>query len=145
VYDKNFNLIRKFHYFTEGWGLTHYKNHLVLSDGSNRLYFLNPQNFRVEKQLEVFEGKKPLFRINEMETIGGKIFANIWESERIAIIHPETGQVIAWLNLKGLLSPQERENAGVLNGIAYIPEKNQILITGKNWPRLFVIALTSPF
>ncbi|MGH4050236.1 MAG: glutaminyl-peptide cyclotransferase [Clostridium sp.] len=142
IYDKeSFKLISKFYYNTQGWGLTHNDEHLIMSDGTDRIYFINPKNFKVVYSIKVHDGFRPVTNLNEMEFIQGEIYANIWKSNKIARICPYTGRVSAWLDLKGLLSPKEFKNAGLLNGIMYDRQRNRIFVTGKLWPNIFEIKL----
>jgi len=130
----------EFTYSGEGWGLTTDGRSLVLSDGSNRLRFIDPDSFRVIKTIAVLDGKTPINELNELEYVNGEIYANVWHDDRIAVIDPQTGLVTAWIDLRGLLQPgdvQDRE--AVLNGIAYDQKSNRLFVTGKLWPRLFEI------
>ena len=143
VYDKeSFRLLREFTYPTEGWGLTHDDTHLIMSDGSASLYFLDPGTFVQVRKMEVRDKGRPVSGLNELEYVKGKIYANIWKSERIAIISPETGGVEGWVDLKGLSSSMGHSlKIDVLNGIAYDRDKDRLFVTGKLWPRLFEIRL----
>jgi len=143
VYDKDtFELLREFSYPTEGWGITHDGERLIMSDGTSTIYFLDPQSFEQTGQLEVFDGDSLVTRLNELEYIKGEIYANVWQTDRIARISPETGQVIAWVDLEGLLPAEDRlEPVDVLNGIAYDAENDRLFVTGKLWPKLFEIKL----
>lgn len=143
VYDKNsFEPLEQFTYPTEGWGITQDGNHLVMSDGTSRLYFLDPSNFREIGHIEVYDNHGPVTRLNELEYVQGEIYANVWQTNRIARISPETGQVTGWIELDGLLSQEElREPVDVLNGIAYDAENDRLFVTGKLWPKLFEIKL----
>ena len=143
VYDKyNFDLIQEFNYPTEGWGITYDGSCLIMSDGTSTLHFLDPETFEEISQLEVYENDIPLTQINELEYVQGEIFANIWLTERIARINPLTGQVTGWIDLKGILSPEDySEKVDVLNGIAYDAKDNRLWVTGKFWPKLFEIKL----
>jgi len=145
VYDsQSFALLKRFNYKTEGWGLTNNDQYLIMSDGSDRLYYLDPVTYNVVKELQVRDGKIPITRLNELEYINGEIWANIWGSDCIARIAPKTGKVKSWLNLKGLRPLATVANSqAVLNGIAYIPESDdRLLVTGKLWPYLFEIKIT---
>jgi len=134
--------VGEFRYATEGWGLTHDGRRLILSDGSARLQFLNPVDFSPMGAVVVRDGDVPVQGLNELEFFDGQILANVWHTERIARIHPTSGRVTGWLDLKGLLSAQERAaGAGVLNGIAYDAIGRRLFVTGKRWPRIFEIAL----
>lgn len=142
VYDKkSFKLLRKFSYPTEGWGITNDGKHLIISDGSSILYFLNPETFKETGRIKVKDGKKPVSGLNELEYINGKIFANILEKDKIAIISPETGRVTDWINLSGLRPKSLNKPIGVLNGVAYDKENKRLFVTGKLWPKLFEIKL----
>ncbi len=143
VYDKNsFELLQKFNYPTEGWGITHDDKHLIMSDGTPMLYFLHPETFARIRKMMVFEGDAPVWGLNELEYIEGQIYANVWPTERIARIEPETGQVIGWIDMEGLLSVQDRsEEVDVINGIAYDRTNSRLFVTGKFWPKLFEIKL----
>jgi len=140
VYDKaTFRQIYKIYYQSQGWGLTTLKDQIVMSDGSNVLYFLEPEMFTVISRLEVYDNEKKADQLNELEYINGEIWANIWMSDLIARIDPESGKVLAYIDLKGLMKDRDTD---VLNGIAYDKEGNRIFVTGKNWPKLFEIKLT---
>ncbi len=144
VYDrKTLKPQRSFPYRGEGWGLTYDGTHLIMSDGTSRLRFLNPKTFRVVKRLRVSDGDREINRLNELEYVGGEIFANVWHSDRVARISPKTGEVLGWIDLSGLLKPGEVDNEeAVLNGIAYDAKTKKLYVTGKNWPKLFEIRLT---
>lgn len=142
VYDKeNFTETGNFNYQTEGWGLTSDGRNLIMSDGSDALYFLDPGTFQVQKQLHVKYKGESVNRLNELEYIKGEIYANIWTTNSIAIISPKTGNVDAWIDLEGLLPEEDRDGANVLNGIAYDPLGDRLFVTGKLWPKLFEIDL----
>ena len=138
----NFELLQEFNYSNEGWGITYDGNCLIMSDGTSTLHFLDPETFEEISQIEVHENDIPVTKINELEYVQGEIFANIWLTERIARINPLTGQVTGWIDLKGILSPEDcSEKVDVLNGIAYDIKNNRLLVTGKFWPKLFEIEL----
>lgn len=143
VYDKyNFELLQEFHYPSEGWGITYDGNCLIMSDGTSALHFLDPETFEEVSRIEVYENDIPITKINELEYVQGEIFANIWLTDRIARISPLTGQVTGWIDLKGILSPDDcSEKVDVLNGIAYDEKNNRLWVTGKFWPKLFEIEL----
>ena len=143
VYDKDtFELLRQFSYPTEGWGITHDGKNLIMSDGTPTLYLLDPETFETISKIDVYENNTLLWGLNELEFIDGRIYANIWPTDRIAIIAPQTGQVTAMIDLKGLLSGQDiSRQVDVLNGIAYDPENRRLFVTGKFWPKLFEIKL----
>jgi glutamine cyclotransferase len=146
VYDKNsFELLQEFNYSTEGWGITYDGTRLIMSDGTSTLHFLNPETFEEIGQLEVFDNNGPVTKLNELEYVQGEIYANVWQTDRIAIIAPETGRVIGWIDLRGLLTAEDRsEPVDVLNGIAYDADNDRLFVTGKLWPKLFEIQLISP-
>jgi glutaminyl-peptide cyclotransferase len=145
IYDlKDFGMINTFSYTGEGWGLTHDGRSLIMSDGTPRIRFLNPDNFAVERVIDVADGSMPVTQINELEYIKGEIYANIYMSERIARIDPQSGKVTAWINLSGLLTAEDRTKpVDVLNGIAYDEARDRLFVTGKLWPKLFEIKLKS--
>ena len=141
VYDRaTFRLLRSFHYPWEGWGLTQDGRHLILSDGSDTLHFLNPGTFSQARSLRVSDHGAPVKELNELEYVHGEIYANVWMTDRIARISPATGHVLGWIDLAGLLPGIfVREPGAVLNGIAYDPARKRLFVTGKLWPRLFEI------
>jgi glutamine cyclotransferase len=139
VYDKSsFELLQEFTHSTEGWGITHDDSRLIMSDGSATLYFLDPETFQIIGQVEVHD-KMPVEELNELEYIDGRVYANIWREEKIAIINPETGQVTGWIDLEGL--DPGNPNADVFNGIAYDAEADRLFVTGKLWSNLYEIEL----
>lgn len=143
IYDlKGFKLEREFAYEGEGWGLTNDGQSLILSDGTNRLRFIDPATFRVVKTINVLNDNQPLTEINELEYIHGEIYANIWKTDKIARIDPQTGRILAWIDLTGLRPSETLVNGeNVLNGIAYDEEHDRLYVTGKRWPTLFEIRL----
>lgn len=148
IYDKK-TLGRRgsFNYSTEGWGLTDDGTQLIMSDGTEKLYFLSPKSFEVTKILRVKEKGSPILMLNELEYVGGKIYCNIWRSDDIVVVDPESGMVerrISLGELRKRLSLLSR--AGVLNGIAWKSSSDTFFITGKNWSEVFEIkfASTSP-
>ncbi len=143
VYDLNsFDKLREFSYAGEGWGLTRDASSLIMSDGSSRIRFLDPETFEVRRVINVQDGRRDVTNINELEYIKGEIYANIWLTDRIARIDPQSGKVNAWIDMSGLLHPQARPDPGaVLNGIAYDEALDRLFVTGKYWPKLFEIKL----
>ncbi|ELR98661.1 glutaminyl-peptide cyclotransferase [Gloeocapsa sp. PCC 73106] len=143
IYDsQSFQPLGKFTYDTEGWGLTHDDKYLIMSDGSDNIYFLDPLSFVPVKRIQVRDRGQPISKLNELEYVDGQIWANIWGSNCIAKIAPKTGRVTAWINLKGLRSPSLAANPNaVLNGIAYDREQKRLYVTGKLWSELFEIKL----
>lgn len=141
IYDKNtFALLGNFTYPTEGWGLTFNGSQLIMSDGSDHLYFLDPTTFQRTGQVEVHDGTTPIVNINELEYANGDVYANIWLTNQIAIINPANGLVKAWIDLTALPAPAPNGN-NVLNGIAYDQTNNRLFVTGKDWPNLYQITL----
>lgn len=143
VYDlATFQRLRDFSYTGEGWGLAANGADLYLSDGSPDIRILDSSTFRERRRLHVHDGPNPIDQLNELEFVEGQIFANIWQTDRIARISPQTGEVVGWIDLSGLLSPMYKlSSGGVLNGIAYDSTKKRLFVTGKLWPRLFEIRL----
>ena len=139
VYDRaTFKQVRTFTYRGEGWGLADDGSRLVMSDGTPTLRFLNPETLTELGRIRVLDGPMAVDDLNELEVVKGEIFANVWLTDRIAVIAPATGKVIAWLDLKGLMPAQADGNA-VLNGIAYDAARDRLFVTGKLWPRMFEI------
>jgi glutamine cyclotransferase len=135
--------ISTFTYTTEGWGLTNNGTDLIMSDGSADLSFIDPDTFQVVKQVTVQNNGVPVTNLNELEYIKGKIYANIWLTDNIAIIDPENGDIEGMVNMTGLLPQSDQEGADVLNGIAYDPSTDRIFVTGKLWPDLFEVRFVS--
>jgi glutamine cyclotransferase len=142
VYDLNLTKLREFTYATEGWGLTHNGSHLIMSDGTANLYFLDPETLAVATYLQVRDGTTPVTQLNELDYVNGEVWANVWQTDLVARISPATGSVLGWIDLSGLLSPSERlQPVDVLNGIAYDAANDRLLVTGKLWPTVFQIEL----
>jgi glutamine cyclotransferase len=143
VYDlKTFERQRTFAYKGEGWGLTHDATRIIMSDGSADLRFLDPATLKETGRITVRDENGPVAQLNELEFVKGEIYANVWQTERIARISPASGHVVGWIDLRGLLSPADRAGTDVLNGIAYDAAGDRLFVTGKWWPRLFEIKLT---
>jgi glutamine cyclotransferase len=141
VYDlATFALQDSFTYPGEGWGLTHDGKRLIMSDGTARLRFLDPLTHREIGRLAVTADGRPVDHLNELEVVKGQVYANIWLTNRIALIDPASGRVSAWLDLTGLL-PAGAAGHDVLNGIAWDAARDRLFVTGKLWPRLFEIKL----
>jgi glutamine cyclotransferase len=135
----------QFGYATEGWGITHDGQHLIMSDGSSTLRFLHPKTFDEVSRLLVFDHEGPVSQLNELEYVRGQIYANVWKTDRVALIDPTTGEVRAWIDLEGILGTEEpAQPVDVLNGIAFDAVENRLLVTGKLWPKLFQIDLECP-
>ncbi len=142
VYDKNsFDLLESFHYPTQGWGLTHNQDELIMSDGSNTLYYMDPHSYQITGQIQVTYNGDPVYRINELEYIQGMIYANVYQTDNIIQINPHSGAVTAWINMEGLVSSflNSIDSEAVLNGIAYDEKEHRIFVTGKLWPTLFEV------
>jgi glutamine cyclotransferase len=143
VYDKE-SLIKteEFYYNTEGWGLTHDGRFLIMSDGSEKLYYLHPETYALEKQIAVCENSEPVSNLNELEFVRGQIYANIFGTNRIARIDPLSETISGWIDLSGLYELLEQNYpVDVLNGIAYDAENDRLFVTGKLWPKIFQIKL----
>ncbi|MGA2199492.1 MAG: glutaminyl-peptide cyclotransferase [Nitrososphaerales archaeon] len=144
---ESFSLLKNFSYPDEGWGLTNNGSQLIMSDGTANLYFLNPQTFQRIGHVTVHDGATPIDNLNELEYVNGSVFANVWLTNRIAVINPGTGQVTAWIDLTGienLTGCHCDVTNDVLNGIAYDALNNHLFVTGKMWPNLFEIQVVPP-
>jgi glutaminyl-peptide cyclotransferase len=142
VYDRfSFATQRTISYEGEGWGLTHDASQLIMSDGSSFLRFLDPKSFHSIRRLRVTDQSgRPVENLNELEWVGGEIYANVWLTDEIVRISAYTGKVLGRINLKGIIDRRELHGEGaVLNGIAYDVKGNRLFITGKLWPKLFEI------
>ena len=141
IYDQHtLQLVDTFSYSHEGWGLTTDGECLIISDGTPVLHFINLETLKEVKQVNIHDGLLLVYGVNELEYINGHIYANIWQSNKIAIIEPGTGKVISWVDLCGILNNvQYNKKVDVLNGIAYDAENNRIFVTGKLWPAVFEI------
>jgi glutamine cyclotransferase len=142
----DFTTLKTFSYATEGWGITHNGINLIMSDGSDKLYFLDSLTLEVRRTLKVTHKGEPLQQLNELEYIDGYVFANIWQTNRIAQIDPITGKVKAFLDLSQLASQARVINAqvDVLNGIAWHPGSRLLLVTGKYWPLIYILKIGDP-
>lgn len=148
VYDAALRPLRQFTYNGEGWGLTSDGAQLILSNGSSRLRFFSPESLAEEGHLIVRDQQQEVSQLNELEYARGKIWANLWHSDRIAVIDPRSGQVNAWLDLATLRQRFVKpvgwdESDHVLNGIAYDTRSDRFLVTGKCWPKLFEISVSA--
>ena len=143
LYDEgSFKVRGTFTYGGEGWGLAHDERRLIMSDGSATLRFLDPATFRETGRLVVTDRGLPVTYLNELELVRGQIYANVWETDRIAIISPRSGLVTGWIDLGGLVREAGvGSGEGVLNGIAYDSRGDRLFVTGKLWPKLFEIKL----
>lgn len=125
------------HYSGEGWGLCYDGARLVMSNGSSRLTFRDPTTFAVTGGVDVTAGGQGIDNLNELECVGGQVYANIWQTQEIVRIDPATGKVTAVIDASGLLPRSEQAGTDVLNGIAAIPGTDQFLLTGKLWPHMY--------
>ncbi|HVG92268.1 MAG TPA: glutaminyl-peptide cyclotransferase, partial [Alphaproteobacteria bacterium] len=138
----DFKLLRQFSYPGEGWGLTSNGNDIFMSDGSAQIRVLNAATLKEKRRFTVRDGGTRVDQLNELEYVEGEIFANIWQTDRIARISPVSGKVVGWIDLTGLLSPVfRRQSDAVLNGIAYDAAHKRLFVTGKLWPSIFEIQL----
>ncbi|PKN33348.1 MAG: glutamine cyclotransferase [Deltaproteobacteria bacterium HGW-Deltaproteobacteria-19] len=138
VYDrKSFRLRGSFPYPREGWGLACDGKRLIASDGTDRLHVLDPRTFRTLRSVAVTDAGRPVSRLNELEFVEGRILANVWGSDRIARIHPDSGRVEGWIDLAALRQRLRGTTAETANGIAWDAARRRLLVTGKLWPLLF--------
>jgi glutaminyl-peptide cyclotransferase len=138
----DFHLLRRFSYTGEGWGLAANGklNEIFMSDGTSEIRVLDSNTLAEKRRFAVHDGGTPISQLNELEFVDGEIFANVWQTDRIARISPQNGEVVGWIDLKGLLSPIYRLQSGaVLNGIAYDSKRKRLFVTGKLWPSIFEI------
>jgi len=133
--------VHEFGYNTEGWGITHDGNSLIMSDGTSTLTYLNPSTFEITRKLKVVNTLGEVSQLNELEWINGEIWANVYREDYIISIDPNTGIVTRRIDLRNLLTPAERGSTDVLNGIAYDAAHDRLFVTGKLWPKLFEITL----
>lgn len=146
VYDlTNYKLLNTWKYNSnEGWGLTNDGNSLIMSDGTEKIYYINPETYREERVLQVCDEQSLINNINELEYIKGDIWANIWQSDKIVIIDAQSGKIKGEINLSGLsgtILQKQKEPIDVLNGIAWNPVSDKLYVTGKLWPKIFEIKL----
>jgi glutamine cyclotransferase len=140
VYDRQTFAPKRQHTYTgEGWGLTQDRTSLIMSDGTEYLRFLNPATFAEKKRVRVMAAGQPLKNLNELEFVRGEVYANVWHTDYVARINPETGTVTGYIDLRGLLTARERQDTDVMNGIAYDEATDRLFITGKLWPRVFEV------
>jgi glutamine cyclotransferase len=131
-----------FRYFRQGWGLTHNDKELLMSDGSSAIAFIDPKTFEVVRHVFVSDEIGPVGYLNELEYVDGKLYANVWQTNFIAIIAPQSGKIIGWIDLTGLNpDPSVLVYPYILNGIAYNTETGHLLVTGKRWPHVYEIEL----
>jgi glutamine cyclotransferase len=147
VYDRHsFEQLDTFAYPTEGWGITYDGQRLIVSDGTALLRFLDPDTYVQVGEILVHDGMNPVTRLNELEYVAGEVYANVYQTDHVARIDPQTGRVVGWIDLRGLLDLEDYRAPvppDVLNGIAYDVENDRLFVTGKLWPKLFEIKLRS--
>jgi glutamine cyclotransferase len=144
MYDENsLASLGEFSYEGEGWGLTNDGHSLIMSNGTNTINFRNPETFQIQRSIQVYDDNgAPVVNINELEYIKGEIYANIWLTDKIVQISPQTGEILGWIDLTGLRPEATKQNNdAVLNGIAYDPATDRLFVTGKLWDTLFEIKL----
>jgi glutaminyl-peptide cyclotransferase len=143
VYDQNsFQRLSSFNYPGEGWGLANDGSDIFMSDGTPQIRVWDPVTLQEKRRFTVRDAGKPVTYLNELECVRGEIYANVWQTDRIVRISPQTGRVIGWVDLTGLLKASDRaENTDVLNGIAYDALGDRLFVTGKLWPKVFEIKL----
>ncbi len=139
---ETFEKQKKFKYPGEGWGLTHDGTSLILSDGTPVIRFLDPETFEEQKRITVTSDRGLIKNLNELEYVDGAIFANIWQTGIIVRFDANSGTVLNWIDTRDILGP--RVAPGVMNGIAWIEERQSFLLTGKNWPLLFEVKVDCP-
>lgn len=146
VYDlKTYEKLKEFNYTSEGWGLTHDNSDLIMSDGTSTLYFRDTLTFKIKKELQVTFNNQPVNALNELEYIDGYIYANTWRTNYIAKINPSNGEAVGFLDLSKLVQQANliNPNADVLNGIAWHDGTRSMLVTGKNWPYIYVLKMNA--
>jgi glutaminyl-peptide cyclotransferase len=143
VYDKSsFRVLRSFNYPGEGWGLTNDGKQIYMSDGSANIRVWDGATLKEIRRITVKDGATPVTQLNELEWVRGEIYANVWQTDRIARISPVDGKVLSWIDLSGVLPKSERpDTEAVLNGIAYDAAGDRLFVTGKLWPKIFEIKL----
>jgi glutamine cyclotransferase len=143
IYDPaDFRQVGTFPYEGEGWGLTTDGQSLILSDGSNQLRFIDPGSNTVRRTVSVMDGTVYVNDLNELEWVKGEVWANVWHTDRIARIDPQTGKVKGWVELTGMMDPSRLvDKESVANGIAYDAATDRLWVTGKLWPALFEITV----
>jgi len=145
VFDlKSFKLKQRFEYVGEGWGLANDARHLYMSDGSSFIRILDPKTMKEVRRIQVTAEGTPINQLNELEVVDGELYSNIWGTDVIARIDKDSGKVIGWINLTGLLPKDQRGTSSpdaVLNGIAWDGKSQRLFVTGKLWPKLFEIEL----
>ncbi len=141
VYDKELRQQQTFTYASQGWGLAAYGDTLLLSDGTEKIYFINPQDFSEIDVIQVYDHEGKVDKLNELEVINGRLYANVWGEDKILIIDVNTGQVTGQIDFEGIIDRTEYRGLDfAMNGIAY-HSNNRIFVTGKLWPTLFEVSI----
>ncbi len=145
VWDRNsLRIVKTIALPGQGWGITWNGSELIYSDGSDRLFFMDPGSGKIVRSIQVKDGNEPVFRLNELEWIDGRIWANVWQTDKLVIINPTSGEVSQRVDLSGLLPASEHSaSTDVLNGIARDPDSGALWVTGKRWPWMYQIELLS--
>lgn len=139
---KDFVQLSTFKYKGEGWSFTHNANTLFMDDGTDEIRLWDPKTFAERSRIKVHEGSRSINNVNELEYVDGQLYANIWQTDRIARISPSTGAILGWIDMSGIFSPMYRNGTeDVLNGIAYDAARKRLFVTGKLWPNLFEIKI----
>ncbi|MBN8578683.1 MAG: glutaminyl-peptide cyclotransferase [Cyclobacteriaceae bacterium] len=147
VYDlKTFRKLKEFKFDSfakEGWGLTHDQANLIMSDGTNQLHYLDTATLELVKSVKVMDENGPVKNLNELEYIEGYVYANVWQTNLILKIDPQSGKVVGRIDLSKLASDARKASpqVDVLNGIAWHPETRSFLVTGKNWPNIYILKI----
>jgi glutamine cyclotransferase len=140
--EKSWRVVKKLHYSGEGWGLTHDRSRLVMSNGSDEIVFRDPSKFTIESRISVTDGGNPVSGLNELEWVKGEILANVWPSDDIVRIDPSNGHVLARYDMSALHAKEDESgDTDVTNGIAYMPEQDRLFVTGKYWAHVYEIEL----
>ena len=142
---RTFELLRQIRYSTQGWGLTHDRRSFIMSDGSATLYRRDFRTFEEVGRIRVTDGDRPLKGLNDLQCVGGEIWANVYKTNLLVRVKPDSSRVVGWVSLNGLPEiARTRGRPGVLNGLAYDAGGRRLFVTGKRWPRLFEIEVVSP-
>jgi glutaminyl-peptide cyclotransferase len=145
IYDvKTMKQLGEFPFTGEGWGLTTDGHSLIMTDGTNRIRFIDPSTFQVSRTIDVFAHGRPIENLNELEYVNGELYANVWQTEFVLQIDPANGRVLASIDFVGILSPADyARGTDVMNGIAYDANDDRLFVTGKSWPKLFEVKVKS--
>jgi len=143
---KDFKKIKEWTYKSEGWGLTNDGTDIIMSDGTNQLHFLDTASLEIQKSISVTDEQGPVKNLNELEYVDGYVYANVWQTNLIVKIDPASGKVVGRLDLTQLYKDARNANPqmDVLNGIAWHPETQSLLVTGKQWPHIYILKIDNP-